>query len=310
MKIFLTGGNGMVGRNIQMVARHFAHQIDAPSRQELDLFDLNKIQDYLNRTNPDLVIHTAGLVGGIQANTAAPYDFCLQNLQIGLNVIQAAHSVGVKRLLNLGSSCMYPCAAANPLKESSLLTGELEPTNEGYAIAKIAVAKLAQYLSQQYSLSYKTIVPCNLYGLWDKFGVNNSHMIPAVIRKIHEAKEQGHEYVEVWGDGSAKREFLFAEDLADFIFFGIERFERLPTLMNIGLGFDYSINDYYATVKEVVGYTGSFKHNLSKPTGMQQKLVDISLQKHFGWKPRTDLKTGIARTYEFFLSRINEPCYH
>lgn len=310
MKIFLTGGSGMVGRTIQAHARRFDYEIDAPSRQQVDLMDAKKIQDYLVSTNPDLVIHAAGLVGGIQANSIAPYDFCVQNLQIGLNVIQAAHAAGIERLLNLGSSCMYPRDAECPLKETSLLTGALEPTNEGYAIAKLAVAKLAQYLSQQHEVLYKTLIPCNLYGPWDKFGVNNAHMLPAVIRKIHEAKDQGQKHVEVWGDGNARREFLFAEDLADFIFFGIERFERLPSLMNVGLGFDYSINDYYAAVKEVVGYSGGFKHNLSKPTGMQQKLVDISLQKYLGWKPKTDLTTGIARTYEFFLSRINEPCYH
>lgn len=302
MKIFLSGGNGMVGRNIRSLAQTSGHIIDSPSRHELDLLDAQALEYYLIQSAPDMVIHAAGLVGGIQANIAAPYDFCFQNLKIGMNLIQASYNAGITQLLNMGSSCMYPRSAPNPLNESALLTGELEPTNEGYAVAKIAVAKLAYYLSRQYGVAYKTIIPCNLYGMWDKFDVKNSHMIPSVIRKIHEAKEQGQKCVELWGDGTARREFLFAEDLVDFIFFALERFDLLPNQMNVGLGFDYSINEYYSVIRDVLAYEGDFKHDLTKPTGMKQKLVDVSIQNGLGWHPKTDLKTGIERTYQFFLT--------
>ncbi|MDK9758596.1 NAD-dependent epimerase/dehydratase family protein, partial [Vibrio sp. D173a] len=187
MKLFITGGRGMVGKNIIALAEKKGIEVIAPSRQDLDLTSQAAINEYLSIHRPDVVVHCAGLVGGIQANIAAPYDFCFQNLQIGLNVIQASYDAGITRLINLGSSCMYPRLAQNPLKEEQILTGELEPTNEGYAVAKVAVAKLAEYLSAQYGVEYKTLIPCNLYGYWDKFDVNKSHMIPAVIRKIDEA---------------------------------------------------------------------------------------------------------------------------
>ncbi|WP_199479657.1 GDP-L-fucose synthase family protein [Vibrio harveyi] len=304
MKLFVTGGRGMVGKNIIASAEKRGIEVIAPSRQELDLTSQTAINEYLAIHRPDVVIHCAGLVGGIQANIAAPYDFCFQNLQIGLNVIQASYDAGITRLINLGSSCMYPRLAQNPLREEQILTGELEPTNEGYAIAKVAVAKLAEYLSSQYDVEYKTLIPCNLYGFWDKFDVNKSHMIPAVIRKIDEAVKSNQSIVDIWGDGLARREFMFAEDLADFILFSLERFDKLPNTMNVGLGYDYSINDYYEAVAEVIGYTGTFEHDLTKPAGMKQKLVDVTQQTNLGWTPKTDLTQGIRRTYQFYLNEV------
>lgn len=304
MKLFVTGGLGMVGKNITALAEKKGLEVIAPSRQELDLTSQSAIHEYLSNHRPDVVIHCAGLVGGIQANITAPYDFCFQNLQIGLNVIQASYDAGITKLINLGSSCMYPRHAQNPLKEEQILTGELEPTNEGYAIAKVAVAKLAEYLSAQYHVEYKTFIPCNLYGYWDKFDVNKSHMIPAVIRKIDEAVKSNQSIVDIWGDGLARREFMFAEDLADFILFSLERFNRLPNTMNVGLGYDYSINDYYEAVAKVVGYTGTFKHDLTKPAGMKQKLVDVTQQTNLGWSPKTDLTQGIRDTYQFYINEV------
>jgi len=296
----------MVGRNISAYAKQLpGYVIDAPSRLELDLHNEVALKKYLLASAPDFVIHAAGLVGGIQANIASPFDFCFQNMQIGLNVIKASHEAGITRLMNLGSSCMYPRAAQNPLLETALLSGALEPTNEGYAVAKIAVARLAEYITQQYGVSYKTIIPCNLYGLWDKFGEHHSHMIPAVIRKIHEAKVQKLDSVEIWGDGNARREFLFAEDLADFIFFALKKFDELPIYTNVGLGYDYSINEYYSVIKEALGYTGAFTHDLTRPTGMPQKLLDITRQTQLGWQPKIDLKTGVQRTYQYFLTGVN-----
>lgn len=304
MKIFLTGGTGMVGRNIIALATKQGHEVYAPSRQELNLASIDDIKQKIESFQPDVVIHSAGLVGGIQANIAAPYDFCFENIQMGMNIVQGAFLAGVTKLINLGSSCMYPRFANNPLKEEMVLQGELEPTNEGYAIAKVATAKLAEYLSQQYGVSYKTYIPCNLYGYWDKFDPNKSHMIPAVIRKLDDAVKQQFDVVDIWGDGLARREFMFAEDLADFIVYSLSKFEQVPNNINIGIGQDYSINEYYQAVAKSVGYNGKFEHDLSKPAGMKQKLVDISKQTQLGWSPNTSLEMGIKKTYEFYLNEV------
>ncbi len=294
----------MVGRNIIALAEARGIEVYAPSRKELDLSDYDELKAQLSAYQPDFVVHCAGLVGGIQANIAAPYDFCFQNLKIGMNVVQASFDAGIKNLINLGSSCMYPRFAENPLTESQILTGELEPTNEGYAVAKVAVAKLAQYLSAQHKVNYKTYIPCNLYGCWDKFDVNKSHMIPAVIRKIDDAIKLGTKNVEIWGDGLSKREFMFAEDLADFILVSLEKFSEVPDLINVGLGYDFSINEYYQTIADVLGYKGTFSYDLSKPAGMKQKLVNTELQTQLGWKPKTSLESGIKKTYQFYLKEV------
>ncbi|HIF9286938.1 TPA: GDP-L-fucose synthase family protein [Photobacterium damselae] len=304
MKIFLTGGTGMVGRNIIALAIEQGHAVYAPSRSELNLASIADIKAYLEEITPDVVIHCAGLVGGIQANIEAPYDFCFENLQMGTNIVHASHLAGVSKLINLGSSCMYPRFAENPLREDMVLQGELEPTNEGYAIAKVATARLADYVSQQYGVEYKTYIPCNLYGYWDKFDPNKSHMIPAVIRKLNDAVKAGTEVVDIWGDGTARREFMFAEDLADFILFSLTKFEQVPRYINVGIGSDYSINEYYQTVANVVGYTGRFEHDVSKPAGMKQKLVDINKQTQLGWSPKTSLEMGIEKTHVFYLNEV------
>jgi GDP-L-fucose synthase len=297
----ITGGGGMVGKNILEHTAMNKHEPFAPLRSELDLSDFAAVEKYMGRIRPDLVIHAAGKVGGIQANMREPVNFLLENMDMGRNVVWAARKCGVRRLINLGSSCMYPRNAVNPLKEEMILQGELEPTNEGYALAKIAVSRLCSYISRESSeFSYKTIVPCNLYGRWDKFSPEHSHMIPAVIRKLHLAKLNGDQTVEIWGDGTARREFMYAGDVAACIHRAVEEFDTLPELMNVGLGNDYSINDYYQAAAEVVGYKGSFTHDLTKPVGMACKLVDISRMTTWGWKPATSLKDGLAATYEFF----------
>lgn len=291
----------MVGRNLTALAEKEGHDVLAPVRTELDLSSQADIEKYILQYRPDVVIHAAGLVGGIQANIASPYDFCYQNLLIGLNVVNAAYSAGVKRLVNLGSSCMYPRNAENPLSEDQILQGELEPTNEGYAIAKVAVARLCDYITKQYGVSYKTLIPCNLYGYWDKFDPNHSHMIPAVIRKIYEAKVNNCTVVDIWGDGTARREFMFAGDLASFILFALDSFDRLDQYTNVGIGSDYSINDFYKEIANVIGYQGVFEHDLTKPAGMSQKLVDTSGLFRIGWVAPTSLQEGIKKTYEFYL---------
>ncbi|MCW8886174.1 MAG: GDP-L-fucose synthase [Motiliproteus sp.] len=304
MKLFITGGRGMVGRNLAVRAEQQGFTVIAPNRDEVDLMDFASIKAVLSRDKPDLVVHAAGLVGGIQANMAAPYDFCLQNLQIGTNVVRAAHETGIAQLINLGSSCMYPRNAKNPLSEEQILQGELEPTNEGYAVAKIAVAKLCQYLGEQHDRHYRTLIPCNLYGAWDNFHPERSHMIPGVIRKIHEAKDASEGSVDIWGDGSARREFMFVEDLADMILASADRVKQLPPYLNVGLGYDYSINEYYQEIAAVVGYDGGFTHDLSKPAGMKQKLVDINDLEQLGWRAPTTLRAGIEKTYDFFKKEV------
>ena len=292
----------MVGHNVLEHPAASKFEIFAPGSRELNLFDYEAVRAYIAKVRPDFIIHAAGRVGGIQANMKAPVAFLLENLDMGRNLVWAARNCGVKRLINLGSSCMYPRNAPNPLKEEMILQGELEPTNEGYALAKTVVSRLAAYISRENpEFSYKTLIPCNLYGRWDKFAPEHSHMIPAVIRKLHLAKVNGDKTVEIWGGGTARREFLYAGDIADCIHRAIAEFDTLPDVMNVGLGRDYTINEYYEVVAETVGYKGGFPHDLSKPAGMAQKLVEISRQTAWGWKPKTALKDGIAKTYEFFL---------
>lgn len=302
MRILITGSSGMVGRNLCLHSGAQNYDILAPGRQELDLLDYSSVVTYLRKAGPDLVFHCAGTVGGIQANMREPVRYLLENLDMGRNLVWASRNTGIGRLINLGSSCMYPRDATNPLREDMILKGELEPTNEGYALAKVTVARLCEYVGRENStFQYKTLIPCNLYGPWDKFDPGHSHLIPAVIHKVHQAKINGDAEVVIWGDGTARREFMFAPDLADCLMRAISCFDSLPATMNVGLGYDYTINEYYRAVAEVVGYRGRFVHDLEKPVGMKQKLVDVSRQVAWGWEPKTPLGDGISETYKFYL---------
>lgn len=305
MRIFLTGGRGMVGRNFIDHSQAAEHEILAPSSRDLDLRDFGSVSAWFKKHSPDVVVHAAGRVGGIQANIREPVAFLTENLDMGRNVVMAAREAGVKRLLNLGSSCMYPRNAPNPLSEDQVLTGELEPTNEGYALAKILVARLCDYVVREdASFQYKTLVPCNLYGRYDKFDPKHSHLLPAIIHKIHEAKKNGSDEVEVWGTGNVRREFMYAGDLADCMWRALKHFDTLPFLMNVGLGRDLSILGYYYAVARVVGYSGGFVHDLTKPEGMAQKLVSIDRLEEWGWRSTTTLDEGIAQTYEFYMQGL------
>lgn len=295
----------MVGQNILEHPQAKNHEIFSPSSSELDLLGRDAVQHYIEAVKPDLIIHAAGIVGGIQANIAQPVNFLVGNIQIGLNILMAAKACGVKNFMNLGSSCMYPRDAINPLTEDLILKGELEPTNEGYAIAKVASTRLCEYINREdESYLYKTVIPCNLYGRHDHFDLEYSHMIPAVIRKVNDAKDQNLEFIDIWGDGLARREFMYAADFADFIYYAIDHFKALPQNINVGLGHDYTINEYYQKIANVVGYQGKFIHDLSRPSGMRQKLIDNAKLKVFGWHPQTTLEQGIHKTYNYFLSEI------
>jgi len=306
MRIFLTGGNGMVGRNLLEHYSASNHEIFSPNSSELDLRDFQKVNQWLIDKSPDIVIHAAGIVGGIQANMREPTRYLLSNIDIGRNVIWAAYQNKVKTLINLGSSCMYPRDAQNPLYEEMILKGELESTNEGYALAKVFAARLCEYISRENSTyNYKTLIPCNIYGRYDKFDPLHSHMIPAVIHKLHIAKIQNKDQVDVWGDGTARREFMYAGDLADCIWHAIDKFDSLPPVMNVGLGHDQFVNDYYKVAAEIIGYEGKFVHDLSKPIGMKQKLVSIKKLNSWGWTAKTSLYEGIKQTYQFYLNEID-----
>ncbi|MDI1254744.1 MAG: GDP-L-fucose synthase [Flavobacterium sp.] len=305
MKILLTGANGMVGKNILEHATAGQLEFLKPSSKELNLMDYEVVFNYIALHQPDFIIHAAGHVGGIQANIANPVLFLVNNLEMGKNIIMAAKNNNVKNFINLSSSCMYPRNAENPLSEELILKGELEPTNEGYALAKIMTTRLCEYIHKEDdSFHYKTIIPSNLYGRFDKFSPEHSHMVPAVIKKIYEAKANGAETLDIWGDGKARREFMYAGDLADFIFYAIANFDKMPQNINVGLGFDYTINEYYQAIAKVIGYEGTFVHDLSKPIGMQQKLIDDSNLQQFGWQHQTSLEEGLQKTYEFYKTAV------
>lgn len=304
-KILITGSKGMVGRNIVEFEKSKNYILLTPSSEELNLLDRSSVDNYINDNKPDIVIHCAGIVGGIQANIANPVKFLVENTQMGINIIMSAHEAGIKKFINMSSSCMYPRNAENPLDEELILKGELEPTNEGYAIAKITSTRLCEYVNRENSeFQYKTIIPCNLYGRYDKFDPKHSHMLPAVIKKIHEAKVDNLEEIDIWGDGEARREFMYAQELANFTYYSIENFESMPQNINVGLGHDYTINEYYEAIARVIGYKGKFVHDLTKPVGMKQKLIDDSKLKEFGWKCETSLEDGINKTYEYYLEEV------
>lgn len=303
--LLITGGSGMVGKNLLEHPLISEWDVIAPSSSELDLCLYDKTQEFLQKYQPDAVIHAAGHVGGIHANIANPVLFLEKNLAIGRNIIMSSLNAGVMRFLNLASTCMYPRNVMTPLSEQMILKGELESTNEGYALAKIAATRLCQYVRLEHpNLYYKTLIPCNLYGCYDKFDPNASHLLPAIITKIHKAKKEKLTTVEIWGDGTARREFMYAGDLAEAVFKALSDIRSIPDLMNCGIGKDYSINEYYKSVASVVGWTGEFVHDHSKPVGMQRKLSDVSLQNSWGWKAPTSLESGISKTYEFYKCEV------
>jgi GDP-L-fucose synthase len=298
--ILITGSTGMVGRNAAESLNEADYNVLAPTRMELDLTQQDDVKKYFESHKIDVVLHAAGLVGGIQANIERPYSFLYQNAQIAINVINSAIDQRVKHFINLGSSCMYPKNSKGELTEDMILTGSLEPTNEGYAIAKIMSHKLCNYAKSEFGLNYKTLIPCNLYGKYDNFHPVKSHLLPAAIRKIHNATKFNNP-VEIWGSGKARREFMLVDDLVDFILWSINHYDELPDLINVGVGKDYSINEYYQIIGDIIGFEGEFIHDLTKPEGMSRKLCSVQKQIELGWKPRYTLKQGIEKTYQFYL---------
>jgi GDP-L-fucose synthase len=301
VNILLTGSSGMVGMNVLNNPNKDKYSFITPSRSELNLLDLSQLDSFFQENEIDFVIHAAGTVGGIEANINSPVKFLTENTQIGINLINTCLKFEIKKLLNLASSCMYPKDLAQPLVESQLLKGELEPTNEGYAIAKLSITKLCEYVSfQSDDYSYKTAIPCNLYGMYDNFSYSSSHLIPSVIRKINDAMMQDQEVIEIWGNGNARREFMCASDFANFIYYALENFGDMPQNLNVGIGRDYSINEYYRVVADQLNFRGKFVHDLSKPVGMKQKLLNVDKLREFGWGHSLTLEEGILESYKFF----------
>lgn len=303
MKILVTGSGGMVGRNLVSLLRaQGAHHVLEPRKAELDLLDRNATLDYLNMQRPDFVLHAAGRVGGIKANMENQASFFLENMLMGVNLFDACVAAKVERVINLSSSCIYPRDYRQPLVETDLFASPLEPTNEGYALAKLSVLRYGSFLSKENARFHcKTVIPPNLYGPWDKFDLQNAHLIPAVIRKIHGAMKAGNEPVEIWGDGSARREFMYVSDLCQFLAMALERFDSLPDLLNVGLSRDYSVKEYYECVAKLLGYRGEFKFRTDMPTGMKQKLLDSTLAHVWGWRPNYDLEDGLKATIKYFM---------
>ncbi len=303
-RVLITGGTGMVGRNLIEHPASSSFDIHSPNRLELDLSNQAACIEYISRMQPDLIIHAAGRVGGIHANNSDPAGYLVENFDMGRNVVLAAREIGVTDLINLGSSCMYPRNAPNPLNEECLLAGSLEPTNEGYALAKIAVARLCDYISQANGVNYRTVIPCNLYGPYDKFDPEVSHLLPAIIYKVHHALMNGHQEVEIWGDGNAQREFMYSGDVADGIWHFVNRIAEMPNMVNLGVGYEHTILEYYQAVADVLEWSGSFKFDLSRPVGMKRKLVSTKRQTALGWSPAISLRDGIQLTYEYFLTQF------
>jgi GDP-L-fucose synthase len=304
-KIFVAGHRGMVGSAIVrcLQAKGYTNVITR-TRQELDLLDQSAVHAYMQAAKPDYIFIAAAKVGGINANNVYRADFLYQNLMIEANLINGAHEAGVQRLMFLGSSCIYPKMAPQPLKEEYLLTGPLEPTNEPYAIAKIAGIKLCEAYNHQYGRQYICGMPTNLYGINDNYDLNNSHVLPALIRKAHEAKWNGSEKLVVWGTGAPLREFMFADDLADACVHLMETKYDGP-IVNIGTGMDVSIKELANIVSEVVGYTGKLVFDETKPDGTPRKLMDVTRLSDLGWVASTSLRNGIRVAYEDFLKSTN-----
>lgn len=307
-KIYVAGHNGMVGSAIcrELINKGY-HNLIFKSSKELDLRNQQSVQNFFEKQSPEYVFLSAAKVGGILANSTYKADFIYDNLMIQNNVINSSYNSGVKKLLFLGSSCIYPKMSEQPIKEDYLLSGYLEPSNEPYAIAKIAGLKLCQYYKEQYGCDFISLMPTNLYGINDNFDLNNSHVLPALIRKFHEAKIDKKPFVELWGSGTPMREFLYVDDLAEASVFLMKNYSD-SSLINVGTGKDLSILDLATKIKDIIGFSGEIKWDTSKPDGTPKKLLDVSKINNLGWRAKTSLSEGIKRTYSWYVQNEQKKC--
>ena len=303
-KIFVAGSKGLVGSAIvrKLISEGFQNILTS-SIEEVDLTNQDSTRKYFEENKPEYVFLAAAKVGGILANNTYPAEFIYDNVMIESNIIHSAYLTGVKKLLFLGSSCIYPKFAEQPIKESSLLTGELEPTNEPYAIAKILGIKMCQSYHRQYGVNFISAMPTNLYGINDNFDLNNSHVLPALIRKFHEAKINNLPSVDLWGTGSPYREFLFVDELADACYFLMQNYNE-PEIVNIGTGEDITIKELADLIRSIIGFNGEIIWDTTKPDGTPRKLLDVNKLNSLGWKSCLSLKEGIEKTYKWYLSTV------
>ena len=300
-KIYIAGHNGMVGSSILRVLKNYGYKnIIVRSKTQLNLLDQNKTYNFLSRNKPDVVIVAAAKVGGILANNTYRADFLFENLQIQNNLIHGSYLAGVKKLVFLGSSCIYPKICKQPIKENYLLTGLLESTNEPYAIAKIAGLKLIENYNKQHSLDFICLMPCNLFGPKDNYDYKNSHFIPALIKKIYEAKISNSKKIKIWGDGSPKREIMHVDDLALAVMHFLNK-QINESFINVGSGFELRIKDYAKLISDIIGFKCDLIFDKSKPNGTPQKILDSSLANKYGWYSKIDIKKGLLQTYKNFL---------
>ena len=300
-RIFVAGHNGMVGSAIVRKLKEIGYtNIITSDKNKLNLISQSDVNSFFNITCPEYVFVCAAKVGGIKANNEMKGDFIYENIMIQSNIIKASKDYDVKKLMFLGSSCIYPKMSHQPIKEEYLLTGSLEPTNDAYAIAKISGIKMCQSFNQQYGTNYISVMPTNLYGPNDNYDLNNSHVLPAMIRKFHEAKLEGKDKVEIWGTGTPMREFLYVDDLADACVYLMKNYNS-SEVINIGTGLDITIKDLALTIKEVVGFEGDIYFNTDMPDGTPRKLLDVSKLKDLGWKYKTSLREGIEKTYKDYV---------
>jgi GDP-L-fucose synthase len=303
-KIFVAGHGGMVGSVLFDKLNDLGYSNLYYERSaDLDLRNQSSTQQYISKTRPEYIFLIAGKVGGIQANIKYPGEYLYDNLMISANVIEAARINGVKKLLLLGSSCIYPRLSKQPMKEEYLLQGALEPTNEGYAIGKIAGLKLCEYYDQQYGCNFISVMPPNIYGPRDNYMTDDSHVISALIKRIHHAKTNNIQFVDIWGSGSARREFMFNDDVADGLIFLMSKYSEKDHI-NLGSGTDITIYDLACTLKEIIEFQGTLRWDKNKPDGMPRKLMDSSRLKNLGWSPKVNLFEGLSQTYAWYLKSI------
>ncbi len=304
-KIYVAGHKGLVGSAITRILKKQNYSnLLAKTHKELELTDQHAVNSFFKRTSPEFVFLAAAKVGGILANSTYPAQFIYSNLEIQNNIIHACYEYNVKKLLFLGSSCIYPKFAPQPIPEDALLAGKLEPTNEAYAVAKIAGIIMCQSYNKEYNTNFISVMPTNLYGPNDHYDLYNSHVLPATIRKVHEAKKKKLKFVEIWGTGKVKREFLYIDDLAEACIFLMNNYND-SEIINIGTGKDVSIKELYEITKEVIGYKGEFRFDTSKPDGTPRKLLNVDKINKLGWRAKIDLKTGIKLTYDDYLLRFD-----
>ncbi len=297
--VLVTGGSGMLGRHLVPLLEKTGHIVYSPNREELDLTDSIATSNYMETINIDTVIHCAAYVSGIASSTTTKHHSFDSNVMMGLNLIRACIEHGINNMINVGSATVYPNDAPQPLREDSLGDGAFEGPIEGYALSKYVVYRACAMANEQHGVSFKTVHPCNLFGPYDNFSLETGHMLPAILHRMHQAKENGNKPIVIWGDGSAKREFLYGPDLADFLNTALSRFSELPEVMNVGSGVEVSVNEMHQYMAKVIGYDGELQHDLTRPVGRKRRYLELSKQKEFGWSPKTQFEEALTFTHDY-----------